>query len=164
MKAVYENSFDMNEWFVIISLLSLTILIWFLPKIFSLLEGTAYFLYGVFVVTFFDHTTSVPSWDLYDVNDDSKYNLMDFITYVMNGPYSYFFMYLYVKWNIRGLKNLFYIIIWSMFSVLIEWVGVKIGLYHYDKGYKMYWSFPIYMLVQTILIMYHHRIKRDAGG
>jgi hypothetical protein len=160
MTKVYEKSFDWNEWFVIISLLSLNILILITPKIFSKLEGIAHYLYGITVVTFFDHTTSVRPWDLYDVNDSSKYQPIDCITYVMFGSYSYFFIYLYLKLRIKGFKTIIYIFIWSSFSLLVEWIGVKIGLYHYEKGYKMYWSFPIYMSVQIIQIIYYHTIKK----
>ncbi|WP_223590094.1 hypothetical protein [Neobacillus bataviensis] len=154
MKVVYDTSFDWNEWFVIVSIIGLNVIIFVLPKVFPLIEGIAYYLFGIFFVTFFDHTTSVSPWDLYDVNDKSSYEVMDFFTYVMNGPYSYFFVYFYKRLRIKGFYIIMYIFIWSGFSVLIEWVGLKIGLYHYEKGYKMYWSFTIYMIVQTILLIY----------
>lgn len=109
-----------------------------------MIEGTAHYLFRITVVTFFDHTTSVRPWDLYDVNDSSKYQLMDFTYYVMNGPFSYYFIYLYSKLRIMGYQTILYILIWSSFALLAEWIGVKIGLFHYDKGYKMYCSFPIY--------------------
>ncbi len=162
MTVVYENVFDWNEWFIIITLLFLNFLILVTPKIFSAIEGMAYYLFGITIVHFFDHTTSVRPWDLYDVNDNSNYQLMDFTYYVMNGPFSYFFMYLYIKLNIKGHQTILYILIWSSFSLLAEWFGVKIGLFHYDKGYKMYWSFPIYMLVQTLLIIYFHIIQKTS--
>ncbi|MFP5111491.1 CBO0543 family protein [Bacillaceae bacterium C204] len=160
MTVIYEKSFDWNEWVVIITLLLLNLLILITPKIFSMIEGTAHYLFGITVVTFFDHTTSVRPWDLYDVNDSSKYQLMDFIYYVMNGPFSFFFMYLYSKLRIKGYQMILYILIWSSFGLLAEWIGVKIGLFHYNKGYKMYWSFPIYMLIQTIQIIYYHKIQK----
>jgi len=160
MTVIYEKSFDWNEWFVIITLLSLNLLILITPKIFSMIEGIAHYLFGITVVHFFDHTTSVRPWDFYDVNDSSKYQLMDFTYYVMNGPFSYLFIYLYSKLRIKGFQMILYILIWSSFGLLAEWIGVKIGLFHYDKGYKMYWSFPIYMLIQTIQIIYYHIIQK----
>ncbi|MGP4041254.1 hypothetical protein ACTWP4_15340 [Gracilibacillus sp. D59] len=160
MTVVYEEAFDWNEWFVIITLLSLSILILMIPKIFSIIEALAYYLFGIMIVHFFDHTASVRPWDLYDVNDNSKYQLMDFTYYVMNGPFSYIFIYLYSKLRIKGHYTILYILIWSSFSLLVEWFGVKIGLFHYDKGYNMYWSFPIYMLIQLILIIYYHIIQK----
>ncbi|HWO77348.1 MAG TPA: hypothetical protein VNM69_15895 [Bacillus sp. (in: firmicutes)] len=160
MIVIYEKSFDWNEWFVIISILLLNLLILITPKIFSLIEGMAHYLFGIMVVHFFDHTTSVKPWDLYDVNDNSYYQLMDFSYYVMNGSISYFFIYLYSKLGIKGYQTILYIYIWSIIALLLEWIGVKIGLFHYDKGYKMYWSYPIYMLVQTIQIIFYHKIKK----
>jgi hypothetical protein len=160
MTVVYERAFDWNEWFVIITLLSLHFLMVKLPKTFSMIEGLTYYLFGITVVLFFDHTMSVRPWDLYDVNDSSTYQLMDFLYYVMNGPISYFFIYIYLKLRIEGYKTIPYILIWSSFSVLTEWIGVKIGLFHYDKGYKMSWSLPIYMVIQTLQIIYYHIIQR----
>ncbi|MFS0862348.1 hypothetical protein [Fredinandcohnia sp. 179-A 10B2 NHS] len=163
MTVVYENAFDWNEWFVIITLLSFNLLVFILPRILPILEGIAHYLFGITIVHFFDHTTSVKPWDLYDVNDNSKFQLIDFTYYVMNGPFSYFFIYFYSKLTIKGYKNIIYIIVWSGFSVLVEWIGVKIGLFHYDKGYKMYWSFPIYMIVQTLQIIYYHIIRKSSA-
>jgi hypothetical protein len=160
MTKVYENSFDWNEWFVIIVFISLHLLVWLAPKIFKWIDGIAYYLYGIGVVTFWDHTLSVRPWDLYDVNDNSKFQLIDFTYYVMNGPYSYFFIYFYVKLKIKGYTNILYLLIWSSFALFLEWVGVKLGMFHYDKGYKMYWSFPIYLFVQMVLIIYFHVIQR----
>jgi hypothetical protein len=162
MTVVYEQSFDGNEWFVIITLALVHLLMILAPKKFTLLESCAYYLYGITVVYFFDHSLSVKPWDYYDVNDTSSYQFMDFLYYVLNGPISYFFVYLYVKLGVRGYKTIWYLLIWSGFSVFIEWVGLKLGLFHYDKGYKMYWSFPIYMVVQTLLLLYFNKIRKTA--
>ncbi|ESU34010.1 hypothetical protein G3A_03125 [Bacillus sp. 17376] len=48
------------------------------------------------------------------------------------------------------------ILLWSALSMLLEWIGLKVGLFHFDKGYKMYWSFPIYLLSQTMIIVFFH--------
>ncbi len=160
MTVIYENSFDWNEWFVIIAFISFHFLFWKMPKIFTPLKATAFYLYGVSLITFFDHTISVGPWDFYDVNDSSNYEFLDFLSYVMNGPISYFFIYLYVKWEIKGLMNLVYLFVWSSFALLVEWFAVNIGLYHFSKGYRMYWSFTIYFFMQSLLIVYFHLLNR----
>ncbi|WP_408011531.1 hypothetical protein ACJROX_15355 [Pseudalkalibacillus sp. A8] len=156
---VYENSFDLNEWYVIISLVLLIILIWVTPKVFSFIEGTAHFVYGVYIGMFYDHTISVSPWDFYDVNDNSSYQSIDFFSYLMYGPYSYFFMYLYVRLKIKGFMTIAYILSWIVLSLFLEWVGREVGLFHYEKGYRMYWSVPIYMSAQILQIIYYHLIK-----
>ena len=161
MNRIYERSFDINEWFIILSLIGLLFLIWVTPKLFSFLEGFSYFVYGISTGMFYDHTISIPPWDYYDVNDSSAYQGIDFISYIMYGPYSYFFIYIYRKLGIRGIMNLAYILIWTAFSLLMEWLTVKIGLFHFDKGYKMYWSIPIYMAVQSIQLIFHHKVRKS---
>lgn len=162
MLTVYERAFDANEWFVIINLMATAIMIWKLPKALSQLEAVVHFFFGIFTGMFFDHTISVGSWDFYDVNDTSAYQLIDLLSYIMYGPYSYFFIYFYIRLSIKGYKNILYISLWSLFAVLIEWVCVQLGVFHYDKGYQMAWSLPIYLVVQTIqIIFYHTSIKLE---
>lgn len=160
---IYEDAFNQNEWFIIGSLIVLHTAFWLVPKIFSKLETIAYYLFGVNTVLFFDHTISVKPWDFYDVNDRSAYQFMDFLSYVSYGPYSYFFIYIYEKCKVSGLKTIPYLLIWSAFSMLMEWMGVQIGMMHYDKGYEMKWSFPIYLFVQSMLLVFHHLVKKKGS-
>ena len=164
MMVTYEKAFDTNEWSIIIAFILLSILIMKAPKMFSLLEGTAHYMYGAFIAMFFDHAISVPPWDLYDINDSAAYELADFLSYLVYGAYSYFYMYFYVRLRIRGYRHIPYIIAWTGFSLLVEWIGIKIGMFHYDKGYRMYWSVPIYLLVQSVHIIYYHLIRLNESA
>ncbi|MDC3413237.1 hypothetical protein NC797_14470 [Aquibacillus sp. 3ASR75-11] len=164
MVVVYEREFDWNEWFVIIGVVLLSLFVWVAPKIFSLLESIAFYLYGVFFGMFFDHTISVRPWDFYDVNDSSAYQLIDFLSYVMYGPYSYFFLYFYVKFRIKGFLNIPYVLAWTCISLLTGWIGVQIGLFHFEKGYNHYWSLPIYLFVQILQIAFYHIIKNSKDS
>ncbi|WNF22551.1 hypothetical protein [Mesobacillus jeotgali] len=153
---VYDTAFNANEWFVIISMIVMNLAIWFVPKLFSKLESVGYYIFGIYIGLFYDHTLSIKPWDFYDVNDNSSYQFIDFMSYIMYGPYGYFFLYFYAKWNINKLRIIPYILIWSAISMLLEWIGLKVGLFHFDKGYKMHWSFPIYLLSQTMIILFYH--------
>jgi hypothetical protein len=157
----YDHAFNENEWFVIVSIIILNLAIWVFPKIFTKLEAISYYIFGIYIGLFYDHTISIKPWDFYDVNDTSAYQFIDFLSYIMYGPYGYFFLYFYVKWNINGLKIILYILVWSSFSILMEWIGLKVGLFHFDKGYKMYWSFPIYLLSQSLMIIFYHLCVRS---
>ncbi|MBT2659615.1 hypothetical protein [Bacillus sp. ISL-45] len=160
---VYEHAFNENEWFIIGSLIGLHAAVWLAPKIFRKLEAIAFYFFGVNTVLFFDHTISVKPWDFYDVNDDSSYQFIDFLSYISYGPYSYFFIYFYVKLRISGKRTVLYIVLWSAISVLMEWIGLKLGMMHYDKGYEMKWSFPIYLFVQSMLLVFYHLVKKKKS-
>ncbi|WP_377890763.1 hypothetical protein [Alkalihalobacillus sp. R86527] len=156
---VYDHSFNLNEWFIILSVLVLFSLLFIVPKIFSTLETIGYSLFGLFIGMFSDQTLSISPWDFYDVNDSAAYQGIDFLSYVMYCPYSFFFLYIYVKWKIKGFHTILYIVIWTVVSLLMEWFGTKIGLYHFGKGYSMYWSVPIYLLFQSMLLVYYQLTK-----
>jgi hypothetical protein len=163
MTNVYERSFDENEWFVIISLILLCAVVFILPKIFSLTEAAFHFIFGIYVGMFYDHTISIKPWDFYDVNDSSAYQFIDFLSYIMYGPYSYLFIYFYFKLRVKGSMIIAYIFIWSFFSLLMEYIGVKIGLFHYEKGFKMYWSLPIYLFAQMIQVTLFNLIRLNQN-
>jgi uncharacterized membrane protein len=160
---VYDNRFDANEWFVLCFLLAGFLAMAMLPKRFSFTVSAAYFLSGVFIGLFFDHTLSFEPFDFYDVNDRSAFEYMDFLSYVMYGPFSYFFMYLLDVWKIKPAYSLLYVLPWAAFAMGMEWIGVKIGLYHYKNGYTFYYSLPIYILVQSgSLVLFYAIQKRSA--
>lgn len=152
---VYDTAFNQNEWYVIGSIFVLNLAIWLMPKIFTKLEALGFYIFGIYTGLFYDHTISIKPWDYYDVNDTSSYQFIDFLSYIMYGPFGYFFLYFYAKWKLKGFKIIVYILVWSGFSLLMEWIGLKVGLFHFDKGYKMYFSFPIYMLSQTMLLLFY---------
>jgi hypothetical protein len=158
MTAVYDNSFNANEWYVIFLLVTLNILVLVIPKIFSLLEGIAYYLYGFYIGIFFDHTISIRPWDFYDVNDTSSYQFVDLLSYFMFCSPSYLFMYFYVKLRIKRFKHIIYVLAWTCVSILMEWVGVKVGLYLTKRDikcigpFRFIFSFKVYNSFSNTLL------------
>lgn len=152
MTIIYDNSFNKNELFTIFSLLIGLILMWKLKKIFSFKEILLYFLFGVFFGIFFDHTISVPPVDYYDVNDKSSFELIDFLTYIMYGPYSYILVYFYDYFKIKISYTPTYILLWTSIAIFMEFISKLIGIFHYKNGYNIYYSLPIYLLVYSFLI------------
>lgn len=160
----YDHSFNANEWFVILSVVILTFIVLKLPKILSTLASITHFMYGIFIGIAFDHNIGVPPFNFYDVNDNSSYQFMDFLSYVGYGPYSYFFIYLYIKLDIKGFKNIIYIISWTAFSIFWEWLSTQIGLFHYKQGYMLFYSIPIYLFVQTLQVVVYRLHTQEYKG
>jgi hypothetical protein len=155
MVITYDNSFNKNEIMVIVSLLIGLIMVWKLKKIFPLKEGLVYFLFGVFFGILFDHTISIPPLDYYDVNDKSSFQLIDFLTYIMYGPYSYAFIYFFKRCKVKISYTPLYILLWTLISISMEFVSDLAGVFHYKAGYNICYSVPIYLLVFTIQIWLH---------
>lgn len=112
-----------------------------LPKRFPRKNAIVYFMSGVFSGFFFDHSLSVEPVSFYDVNDVSKYEFMDFLSYWTYGPMSYLFCYIYDWLQIKPSRIPIYLLIWSLIAVGFEWLAVAAGVFHYQQGYKLSYSF-----------------------
>lgn len=107
----------------------------------------------------FDHTLSVLPVSYYVINDSSTFELMDFLSHVMYGPYSYLFFYLYDLFNIKPRLSLLYVLVWAFVSVGIERFSEIIGVFHYRHGFNIYYSFVIYLLVLSVWVPFYRIIK-----
>jgi hypothetical protein len=156
----YDHHINQNEWFIVaILIITITIII-FLPKRFPLSLSIMYFIVGTFMGVLFDHTSSIEPFDYYDVNDSSRYEFFDFMSYIMYGPFTYLIIYFYDKLNIKGYKNLLYILFLTGFGIMVEWICVKMGVFHYKNGYQILFSVPIYMVVNSVYLIYYHLIQK----
>lgn len=157
---VYDNRFNANEWSVIISLCIGVLTVFILPKRFTKKTASIFFMCGVFFGFLFDHTLSVLPVSFYDVNDTSRFQFMDFLSYLMYGPYSYLFFYLYDRWRIKPRFSAVYIIVWSFLSTGFERLNVALGVFHYTPhGYNIFYSFVIYLAVASFWVVFYYAIK-----
>ncbi|MEQ6389728.1 hypothetical protein RZN22_10420 [Bacillaceae bacterium S4-13-58] len=161
---VYDQQFNQNEWFVVIVLIVTFFTISKLPRRFSKATTYTLVLMGIFIGMFADHTISIPPFDFYDVNDNSTYEVFDFFTYVMYGPFGYLFLYFYDYLQIKGLKIMLYIILWTSLSIFMEYIASSLGVFHYKKGYSLLFSIPIYLWIQSLVIVYYHLLKRKTSS
>lgn len=157
---IYDQQFNQNEWFVVIVLFITYIIIYKLPKRFSKATTITLILIGIYIGMLSDHSISIPPFDFYDVNDNSSYQVFDFLTYVMYGPFGYLFLYYFDYFKIKGFKIMLYVILWTSIAMLMEYVATKFGVFHYKQGYRILFSVPIYLWFQSCVIVYYHFMKR----
>jgi hypothetical protein len=165
---VYDHHFNANEWFILIGLVIGLIIIRLLPKRFPQKISILFFLCGVYSGFFFDHSLSVQPISYYDVNDRSAYQFFDFLSYITFGPVSYMYFYFYDR--LKPASPPLYILIWAFIYLAIEALADFFGVYHYRHGYKIYYSFIIYLFVNSVWIGFYKRLygskssKPQAGG
>ncbi|MEH7106998.1 MULTISPECIES: hypothetical protein [Bacillaceae] len=155
----YVNHFNANEWFIVASLCVGTIVVLLLPKRFTKKETAVYLMCGMFFGFFFDHTLSVLPVSFYVINDRGSFELMDFLSHVIYAPYSYLFFYLYDFFRIKPHFSLVYILVWAFLSVGFERFSVIIGIFRYQHGYNIYYSFVIYLLVISFWVLFFRIMK-----
>lgn len=161
MLIIYDEKFNINEWFGIIFLVVGFILVWPLRKKFSTKEVILYMIYAYYMGMLFDHTISIPPFDYYDVNDTSLYEFSDFLTYLMYAPYAYIYVYIFHRFKIKSSHGPIYVLFWAVISTLLELLGHSLGVYHYKAGYVIYYSFPIYLLTLGLLLCLYRFIHSN---
>jgi hypothetical protein len=158
---VYDHYFNLNEWIVIILLIIGIALVWRCRKRFSVIDLLIYVLYSVFVSIQLDHAISIEPFDYYDVHDSSSYQLIDFLTYLMYGPFGFFYIYIYDYFKIKFAYAPIYILLWSIVSVITELLFNNVGVFHYKNGYKIYYSFLIYLIIFSIFIFLYNFLTNN---
>jgi glycosyltransferase involved in cell wall biosynthesis len=159
---VYDTHFNSNEWFVLIALVVGYTVVFLLPRQFPPKHAIVYGLYGMFSGFLCDNTLSVSPFNLYDVNDNSSLGVMDFLLYLVYAPFGYMFMYLYDRLKITPAWIPVYILAWSLFAIGIEYVTVQLGVFHYNKNYKLDYSFPIYLFFQSAQMVLYYAIQSST--
>jgi hypothetical protein len=151
--------FDQNEWFILLNITFGYVWIFFSPKKYPNVISLLAILFSVCMALIIDHAIAPPPLDLYDINDWKEYELFDVITYFIYTPYALLFVYLYDKFNPKGLYFTANIIIWSLFSVGFEWVAAKFHVFTYNNWSLLY-SFSVYLVTTTLQLSFFRFILR----
>jgi hypothetical protein len=152
--------FDANEWLIIIvSLIGLSC-IWMLPRRFSPSMGLLTSLVPLLFAKMFDSILLLPPFEAYYVNDMKKVEWFDLLLYLMYSPFGYLFLYAYDWFRPKPVGTVAILTLTSLLAVLFEWVTVKVGVFHYT-GWKIYYSLPVYIIVQSLYIILYERMKRE---
>ena len=154
------EKFDANEWFILFHILALVILLYKLPKRFPTSITILLLMFTVTVARVVDHVIAGPHVDLYDIMDSGDFELFDLLCYVPYAPFGYVFIYIYDKFQLKGISLILYIVLSSIGSIGFEWLtGTSYISYLKYSSWKPIYSLPIYLLIQPCTILFFHLIK-----
>lgn len=157
---IYDQQFNANEWAVILLLCAGIFTISVLPRRFSAKLSVLFFMCGVTFGFLFDHVLSVIPISFYDVNDTSRFQIIDFVSYWMYGPISYVFFYVYDALHVRVKFSPIYILVTTLISSGLERICALVGIFHYDHGYSIGISFVIYLMVHSVWVWLFYLLRR----
>lgn len=155
------ESFDKNEIYILSLLVVAYTALFLFPKKLPLKLTILFLVWGFATSTLFDFTIGGGLLDFYKVNDSNKYELTDFLSYFLFAPFSYFFIYFYVRFKINKKRFIFYILGWCIVGLAMEKVSSFMGVTHYQHGYKLQYSFVVFLVTQTTTALYYELIKKQ---
>ncbi len=162
---VYDHQFNANEWSITAGLAVGFVIIFLLPKRFPRKVSWTFFMCGVYSGFFFDHSVGIEPISFYDVNDRSTFEVFDFLSFGTYGPIAYLFFYIwdFLKWQFRMLP--IYVFSWTCIYLGLEWLGWSLGVFHYQHGYTLAYSFPIYLITLSLWsVLYYYFRSLMARG
>lgn len=149
-------TFDWNEWFSILSSSSFFILFLFIRKYFSFVMIIIIWVYNITLVATIDYFLIASPFKLYIFGDNPTYELSGALFHLLIYPSaSLLFLFGYDKWELHGKKTVWYILIWTGFSIFFEWICLINHALSYN-GWKLYYSVPTYPIAAVMLIILFH--------
>ncbi|QGQ44562.1 hypothetical protein [Metabacillus sediminilitoris] len=157
------EQFDTNEIYILVMLVIVYSALFLSPKKLPRYLTIFFLVWGFTISSLFDFTIGGGLMDFYKVNDSNQYELFDFIMFFLFAPFSYFFVYFYKRLNIhpRRFAFILYIIGWSLLGLATERISTLMKVTDYQKGYHIYYSMVVFLIVQTTTALYYELIKKQ---
>ncbi len=155
------KQFDTNEVYLLI-LLTLVYIVLFLvlrKKIFKPHITLLSLVWGFSVGIAIEFTIGGGLLDFYMLNDSNSYEVMDVLYFLLFSPFGYFFFYFYHRLKINKEKVIFYVLAWATVGVSAHWLFTQLGIITLQKGYHIALSFPIFLVIQTLSVIFYEQIK-----
>ncbi|TLS54201.1 hypothetical protein FE782_02325 [Paenibacillus antri] len=148
-----------NEWFVVLVTTAGVLLTWRLPRRFDRSATILFVLFGAYFGVVFDHALAGVPIDFYDINDTKDFEFIDFVTYIMYGPFGYLFLYMYDWLKVPRRFAPFYVLVWTAFGMFLEGVGARFGVFEYKNGYDFDYSSIVYFTLQLLTLALYHYVQ-----
>ncbi|HZH57993.1 MAG TPA: hypothetical protein VEY70_00060 [Metabacillus sp.] len=160
---VWIDNFSLNEISLIIFNVIGYSFMYFLPKKLTREVTCLSVLAGLSTGMLFDFTIGGGILDFYRQNDTNQYELFDVFYYLLFGPFGYFFMYFYNVLRVNKVTFIYYITAWSIIGITVQWLFTQLNILTYQNNYQLSYSFPIFLLIQTLTGFYYTFISSNSG-
>ncbi|MEH7301441.1 hypothetical protein [Neobacillus drentensis] len=153
-------TFDWNEWYFILT--TAVVILFTLPirKYFPLVIVIIIWIWNIGFVATIDYFLLATPFRLYIYGDNPTYEASGALYHLFIYPCaSLLFLFGYDKFQLYGKKTVWYILFWTGFSLLFEWITVKNHALTYT-GWKLYYSIPFYPTTAVLLIILFRFTKK----
>jgi hypothetical protein len=154
------KDFDANDWFVIVCLPVIYIVVWRLPRILPKSVSLLIMFFSLSLAKGADNTLGSKPLDLYDTNEMPKFDLTDLLTWGLYPAFGYLFIYMYQRFLIRGYALPMFVLTCAVLGTGFEYICVQFDVFAYKK-WILADSFVVYLLSQALTILFFEWCKRS---
>lgn len=154
--------FDGNEWFILVTTVVTITFIAFLPRRFTFLTNLLMWMFIYSFAQFTDFVIGKEPLPLYKPNDLNEYEIFDLILYTVTFPaVVYCYYYFLDKWSLKGKRLAIYIVAWSVFSALFEWVSEKYFKVFTWTGWATFLSHFAYIVIFILITIVFFFVQKQ---
>lgn len=153
------ESFDKNEISILIMFVIAYAVIFLLPRKFTAEITLLFLLFGFTIGVLHEFTIGGGLIDFYRLNDSNRYEIFDVIYHLLFAPFGYLFIYFYEVFRIHKITFIWYIIAWALIGVGMQSIFIWMNIIHFQNGYELPFSFPVFLITQTITALYYEIVS-----
>lgn len=158
---IKPGSFDENEWYsLFITCLTVGTAIYLHKKHQTILSSEAFVIIflNIYFATAGDYFLAAKPIDLYDTLDRNSGEFFDLIIQGFTYPTTlYIFMHVYFVWR---MSKIWFILLGAVVLTILDWVSMHYFHLFTYKAWKIYYSYPFYILVLTLNLNLHSWIRK----
>ncbi|REE68804.1 hypothetical protein A8990_13670 [Paenibacillus taihuensis] len=154
-----EELVSRNDLFLIACLIVTYIFAWKKPRPFPLSIIILMMLFSLDLAKGLDNTIGLEPFSFYNTNVSPKFDVADALTWLLYPMVGYMFTYYFSRFRIHGTMIMIYILVCSCLAIVFEVICVYFDVFTYLK-WKLYYSFCVYLTVQTMYVLMFTNLKR----
>lgn len=158
------GEFNINEISLIFLTLGAYLFVFLAPKKLKREIKVMSILWGITIGILFDFTIGGGLLDFYRENDTNHYEFFDVFYYLLYGPFGYAFMYFYKQLQINKKTFGIYVVAWVAIGIFSQWIFTLLHIITYQHHYKLAYSVPIFLLIQTVSGLFYEYVSLKYKG
>jgi hypothetical protein len=143
------KNFDENEWFILVSMVIMIILILLIPKRLLIIEVLSLWLLNIFIAHVVDYSVIGQPINLYYSNDTFKYEIFDFFLYYFLYPSTMYLFFTGLAFRFIRKHWLIYVCFASIVTTGLEKIAHFLNVFTYIN-WSLWFSLLAYIVIYFI--------------
>jgi hypothetical protein len=155
------KNFDQNEWFIIVSMVFMIILLILIPKRLHFIEVLSLWLLNIFLAHAVDYSVIGPPINLYYSNDTFKYEIFDFLLYYFLYPSTMYLFYIGLARRFIRKHWFIYVCFASIMTTGLEKMAHLMNVFTYIN-WSLWYSLIVYIVIYTLNVAFYILISNQV--
>jgi hypothetical protein len=153
--------FDQNEWFIIISVVAIWIILLGVRPRFGTTTIVMIWMLNVMLAETADFLIAAKPYEFYSLNDHPDYEWFDAVLYfILYPPVALLGLHIQQKWGFSMYKMIGMTFLWAGVCIGLEWIALNYQVFTYKK-WHLFYSFIAYLFIFSLNVMVYKFVRKQ---